>query len=164
MTNLLQRIAPEWPLRISLGVMYLYSGTDIIRHPTGWHWAIRQLPDVLERIVTLPGINNFLFMQGIGEIFLAFLLLAWFLPRKFLQIGAAIVVVEMVSILLFVGIDLQTFRDIGLLGAGAALLLIALKNGQSKMEAPIESAKSDGVRVQTFDEFKKESDTSSGSS
>ena len=107
--------------------MYLYSGTDIIRHPTGWYWAVRQLPDVLERIYILPGINNVLFIQGIGEIFLAFLLLAWFLPRKFLQLAAAVSAVELASILLFVGVDSITFRDIGVLGAAVGLLLISLR-------------------------------------
>ena len=126
--TVIRKISPEWPLRVSLGIMYLYSGTDIIRHPTGWYWAVRQLPDFLERIVTLPGLDNFLFLQGIGEVFLAFLLLVWFLPRKFVQIAAAVSAVEMVSILLLVGIDSITFRDIGLFGGAIALLLISLRD------------------------------------
>ena len=107
--------------------MYVYSGADIIRHPSAWYWAVRQLPDALEKILTLFGINAFLFMQGIGEVFLAFLFLAWFLPRKFVQIAAGISAVEMGVILLLVGLDSITFRDIGLLGAAVALVIMSFK-------------------------------------
>ncbi|TSC77563.1 MAG: hypothetical protein G01um101433_528 [Parcubacteria group bacterium Gr01-1014_33] len=132
--NLLRKLNPEWALRLGLGLMYVYSGADIIRHPTGWYWAVRQLPDALEKILTLFGMNAFLFMQGIGEVFLAFLLLAWFLPRKFLQIAAGIAVLEMGAILLLVGLDSITFRDIGLLGAAVALIIMAFQKNDASSE------------------------------
>lgn len=125
MKDFLQKISPEWPLRIGLGLMYIYSGVDILRHPSAWLWAVRLLPDWLEVIPKLIGPERFLFLQGLGEIFLAFLLLAWFLPRKFLFAGAVITTLEMAGILLFVGLDAVTFRDIGLLGASVALVLMS---------------------------------------
>lgn len=120
-----EKIRPQWPLRLGLGLMYLYSGADIIRHPSAWYWTIRRLPDILERIITIPGIDRALFMQGVGEVFLGFLFLAWFLPRKFLSAAAGVAAAEMAAILLLVGLDSITFRDIGLLGAAAALAAVA---------------------------------------
>lgn len=129
--TIFKKISPEWLVRLGLGFMYIYSGADILRHPGSWTWAVRQLPDWIEWIPNVIGAERFLFLQGIGEIFLAFLLLAWFLPRKLLFIAAIITSAEMVIILLLVGLDAVTFRDIGLLGASLALVLMTLESTQS---------------------------------
>ena len=130
--NFLRKINPEWPLRLGLGFMYLYSGTDIIRHPTAWHWAIRPVINLVPASfqATLGSqnfLNRFLAFQGTIELILAFLLLAWFLPKKIAKSAAVIIVLEMAAILLLIPVDSITFRDIGLLGASFALLLILAK-------------------------------------
>lgn len=121
----LQKISAEWPLRLGLGLMYLYSGIDLIRHPTAWHWAVRPLPVAIQDFITTRvGINQYLVLQGIGELVLAFFLIAWFLPRIFPFVAALLTVIEMALITVLVGVDTVTFRDVGLLGAAIALFLM----------------------------------------
>jgi hypothetical protein len=128
MASIIQKLSPEWALRLALGAMYLYSGYDLFMNPNGWTWAIRQLPDGIESIIASAiGTIGFIKFQGIGELVMAVLFLAWFLPRWTLKFAAALSVLEMGGILLLVGVDLQTFRDIGLFGASVALLIIANK-------------------------------------
>jgi hypothetical protein len=117
---------PESPLRLGLGLMYVFSAYDIFAHPTAWYWALRPLPQFLQIIINNKiGIDNYLRAQATGELLLALLFLAWFLPRWTLQFASAIAALEMFLILWLVGIDAITFRDIGLLGAAFALFLIA---------------------------------------
>ena len=123
MNDLLRKIDSSIPLRLGLGLMYLYSGYDIVMHPTGWKWAVTQLPDMIEAPIKMFGVIEFLRIQGATEILLGLIFLAWFLPRPFVRLAALISTVEMAAILLFVGIDTVTFRDIGLVGAGLALFL-----------------------------------------
>lgn len=132
MGSFLQKLRPEWFLRIGLGLMYVYSGYDILVHPTAWYWALRPLPQFLQIIINNQiGINAYLRVQGVGELILAFLFLAWFLPRWVPQFASALAALEMALILWFVGIDAVTFRDIGLLGAAIALLVISFqRNGR----------------------------------
>lgn len=127
--NWIKKINPEWSLRLGFGLMYVYSGTDIIRHPTAWYWALRPViklaPVSFQAVLNGQGfINRFLVFQGAIELALAFLLLAWFLPKKMVMFAAAISTLEMALILLFLPVDSITFRDIGLLGGALALLII----------------------------------------
>src|SRR3989344_2562495 len=102
-------------LRAGLGAMYLYSGIDIVLHPSAWHWAlspvVAKLPaaaaDFITNTITF---NTFLQIQGWVEIIFAAVFLAWFLPRKLVAWVAAITAIEMVLILILVGIDYGTFR------------------------------------------------------
>ncbi len=110
-----------WSLRLGLGVMFLYSGIDIILHPTAWYWAVRGLPLFIQNIINTVGIDTYLKLQGASELILAIAFLAWFLPRWITRIAALAATVEMAAILLLVGVDFITFRDFGLVGAGAAL-------------------------------------------
>lgn len=121
MTILLQKMNPVWPLRIGLGLMYLYSGYDLMAYPFHWYGFV---PRWFSQIVSpaLP-LEQYLRLQGAGEIALGILLLAWFLPPRLTRIAAAAAAAEMAAILLFVGIDTITFRDIGLLGGAIALYL-----------------------------------------
>ncbi|HEY4477058.1 MAG TPA: hypothetical protein VJB56_00330 [Candidatus Paceibacterota bacterium] len=114
----------NWALRLGLGVMYLYSGFDIISHPTAWTWAIRQLPVVIQNpIMSIGGGGvTFLTIQGAVEILFALVFLAWFLPRKLVWLVTLLSAFEMGFILLLVGLDAVTFRDIGVLGASIALM------------------------------------------
>lgn len=114
----------EWALRLSLGAMYLYSGIDIVRHPNAWTWAVRNLPMFINEPISRFGVEKFLYIQGIGEIILAVLLLGWFIPKKIIKYIGLLSALEMTAIVFLVGVDAVTFRDIGLIGAGLALFLI----------------------------------------
>lgn len=119
--HLLKNIPPFWPIRAGLAVVYLYSGYDLIVHPLNW---AGYMPDWFSGIVSLlMPLEQYLKMQGAGEIVLALVFLAWFLPRWIVCVAAAAAAAEMAGILVFVGIDPVTFRDIGLLGAAIALLI-----------------------------------------
>lgn len=127
--NFTRKINPQWPLRLGLGFMFLYSGLDIIRHPTAWYWALRPLiklaPESLVATISNPAfLNKYLLFQGSAELILAFVFLAWFLPKNFAKWAAAIASLEMAAILIIVPIDAITFRDIGLLGAAFTLFVI----------------------------------------
>lgn len=131
----LQKISAEWSLRLGLGFMYLFSAYDIFAHPTAWYWAIRPLPQFLQVIINNQiGIDNYLRIQAVGELALAMFFLLWFLPRWVVRFASALAALEMFLILLLVGIDAITFRDIGLLGAAAALFVM-------KWEVKIENEK-----------------------
>ena len=129
--SFLTKINPEWPLRIGFGVMYLYSGSDLIRHPTAWYWA---LPLWFKNLITSAiSLNTYLRFQGIIEVVFAIILLGWFFKRATVKIVALLSSLEMALILAFAFIPwseanfLITFRDIGLLGGAVALLTILLK-------------------------------------
>lgn len=137
MNSALVKLNPIFVLRVTLGLMYLYSGIDIVRHPTGWYWAIRPLPAFLQYIINNQiGINNYLLMQGIGEILLALVFFAWFLPSVIVQLAGLFSTIEMIAILFLVGIDAVTFRDIGLVGAGAALAILAVRSTSPSASLP----------------------------
>ncbi|MBI2515101.1 hypothetical protein HYV91_02900 [Candidatus Wolfebacteria bacterium] len=129
--NARQRINPEAILRLGLGLMYLYSGFDLIRHPTAWWWALPfWLKQIIESVVAL---NTYLKFQGVAEILIAVIFLGWFLPRSIVKIGALFSSLEMAAILVLAFTPfseanfLITFRDIGLLGASLALLVLLQK-------------------------------------
>ena len=125
--NKFLKINPEWFLRLGLGGVYLYTSVDIFRHPTGWYWAIRPLPQVFQNIINGIGVDNYLMTQATGELIIALVLLAWFLPRRIVGIAGLLIALQMFSILALVGISLDTFRDIGLLGGGLTLFALSLK-------------------------------------
>jgi len=127
MKALFQKLSPEWILRLTLGVMYLYSGIDLVRHPTAWYWAIRPLPDAIQTVIQFVGMDHFLVMQGIVELIFAAVLIVWFVPKIFVNIVALFTAIEMAAILLLVGIDGVTFRDIAILGSALALFIIRLR-------------------------------------
>ena len=121
MQELVRKIHPIWFLRIGFGVMFAYSGVDLIRHPWNWYGFMPQwLVYGITRIVLM---DTYLRIQGAVELAIALLLLLWFLPRWALRLGAAFASLELLLITLVVGIDLITFRDLGLLGAALALLV-----------------------------------------
>ena len=126
--NSFQKYIPEWALRLGFGFMFLYSGVDLIRHPTGWYWAVRPLPWIIQSFITNQiGIDQYLRAQGMIELLFAFIFFAWFLPGLMVKAVSMLVAIEMAAILLLVGLSGDTFRDIGLLG-GAIALMGLLKN------------------------------------
>ncbi len=142
-------------LRLGLGLMFLYSGIDIMIHPTAWIWAVRGLPLFIQNIIEGAGIETYLFLQGMSEVVLAIALLAWFLPRKVGAIAGLVAGIEMLAITVMVGLDAVTFRDIGLIGAGFALFVLlsepqnSASSPPSKGTAPVQSTAPDEIIVET---------------
>jgi hypothetical protein len=124
MSSFIQKLSPAMFLRLGLGLMFLYSGVDIVRNPNAWSWAVRGLPNFIQSMIDTVGLETYLRLQGMSEILLAAALLAWFLPRKIGAIAGLIAGLEMLAITVLIGLDAVTFRDIGLVGAGFALFLL----------------------------------------
>lgn len=124
----LLRTAPEWPLRVGLGFMYAYSGVSLIRNPVDW---VGFLPQWFTSAVSvfLP-LNTYLAIQGAGELAIAIIFFAWFLPRWLVCLGAIAAAIEMAGIIFLAGVDLVTFRDVGLLGGALALLLLTYRGSE----------------------------------
>jgi len=116
--SVISRIKPEWALRVGLGLMYLYSGFDLFYNPEHWYGFV---PKWISRTVQA---DIFLRAQGVGELVIGLLFLAWFAGRRGVFIASGFAALEMFLILISVGVDPITFRDIGLLGAAAALFLL----------------------------------------
>jgi len=120
--NLFDKLTSQFFLRLGLGAMFAYSGIDILLHPTAWTWALRGLPAFIQTQIDRIGPEMYLRGQGIAELAMAAAFLAWFLPRPLVRIAAFFAAVEMAAILVFVGVDAVTFRDIGILGAALGVL------------------------------------------
>jgi len=130
--NIARKLKPEFFLRLGLAGTFIYSGTDLVRNPANWKWALDSVlvksPAFVEDIVNnTVGAEKFLQMHGVAELLFAALLLLWFIPKKLLKITTLFITLEFALILLMTGIDSITFRDIGLLGASLALLSIAYR-------------------------------------
>ena len=61
----LNKIKPAFFLRLGLGLMFVYSGLDLIRHPAAWDWAVRSLPSSVQVLISQIGVPRFLFGQGL---------------------------------------------------------------------------------------------------
>lgn len=125
--------SPEWPLRLGLGAMYAYSGFSMIRQPLDWQGFLPLwLSDFIGKVMPL---NAYFTFQGAGELAMAFVFLAWFLPRWSARLAAGLAAAEIFLIMALAGIDLVTFRDLGLLGAAVSLfLLLSRLNLDSKVK------------------------------
>lgn len=123
----LDGIKPIWALRLTLGIMYIYTGVDFLRAPEHWYGFA---PSWFSQFVLtiLPSMDVYLRIQGVGELVLGFVFLAWFLPMVAVRIVAFLSMLEMALILLLAGIDLVTFRDIPILGASLAVFLMTFQN------------------------------------
>lgn len=122
----MKKINPELPLRLGFGLMYIYSGLDLMRNPAHWYGFV---PAWFERMVGIfLSMDSYLWLQGAGELAIAFLLLAWFLGRWGLRLASLLGLVEMIGILFFAGIDPITFRDLGLLGGMLSLFILSLRD------------------------------------
>ena len=112
-------LTPKLFLRLGLGIMYLYSGFDLIINPQHWYGFMPYRFSQL--IISFMPIDTFLIIQGGGEIVLALILLAWFLPGWLVGLVGLLSSIELLLIIIFVGVDPITFRDIGLLGASLSV-------------------------------------------
>ena len=137
--NLFKKLQPEWILRITLGVMYLYSGQDLIRHPTSWTQFIPfWLRELMGQVLAVP---RYIQIQGAVEIILGLTLLAWFLRPAIVKLASLLASIEFLAILILALLPwsganfLITFRDIGLLGASFALYLLFLRQNPASHSA-----------------------------
>lgn len=123
-------------LRFSLGTMYLYSGYNLVAYPSAWYWV---LPYWLrEIIVQVIHPDTYVRMQGVLEIFMALVLLAWFVKPPMVKLVSLLSTLEFLIIFTLALIPfseanfLITFRDIGLFGAALALLIITFSQNLPK--------------------------------
>lgn len=102
-------------LRISMAITFIWISIMIFQEPLFWGgfiqpWAANLLPAPLEQIMISTAV-----MELIIGIAMLFNIYTW--------IAALIASVHLLIILITVGIDSITVRDIGLLGASIALFL-----------------------------------------
>jgi len=76
------------------------------------------------------GTDHFLRTQGVAEMLMAFLFFAWFLPKIGVRIAAFLSALQMALILIFIGLTLDTFRDIPILGASLAVFLMSFQSSR----------------------------------
>ena len=123
----LRKINPEWPLRIGLGLMYLYSGPSLITNTKFWYgytpiWFLK----IISRFTT---IDTYLKFQGGVEVLFGIVFLLWLLPYRLVKIVTVLAAIQMVLILLFVRVNIVTFRDLATLGGLLALFIILHRMG-----------------------------------
>ncbi|MEK7622013.1 MAG: hypothetical protein AAB415_02430 [Patescibacteria group bacterium] len=119
----MNRLKPELVLRLSLALTYFYSGYSLLTSPKSWtQFAPLWFRDFLDSL-NFP-LTAFVQVQGAIEIIMALVFVIWFMPRRWVRYAAFLSSLEMGLILFFTGIDLITFRDIGLLGLSFAIFLI----------------------------------------
>src|ERR1043166_7103329 len=116
----MMKIGTEWPIRVGCGFVNLYSGFFLLTDPQRYY---KYVPGWLSSFANaIASLDAYLRLQGIGEMMIALGLLGWFFPRWCVRIAAILLTVEMTFILIFVGVDAVTFRNMGLVGAALALL------------------------------------------
>jgi uncharacterized membrane protein YphA (DoxX/SURF4 family) len=100
-------------LRVGLGLVFLWIGLDILRHPEAWIGYIPvQLPFGLTRDTALR-------LNGILDVALGL----FFLTDKLPKIAAALATFHLLGILVTQGVNAVLIRDVGLLGMAVALLV-----------------------------------------
>lgn len=125
MYTFLKNISPAWVLRIGLGATYLYSGMNLVANPELWYGFLPGWFSAL--VIKFMEVNTYLRLQGMAEVLVGVLFLSWFLESWALRLAILYSVLGLSVILTFFGIDLITFRDLGLLGAAMALGVMEIK-------------------------------------
>lgn len=102
-------------VRLAIGGLFLWFGIDKLLHPEHWFgwippWFAARLP---------VSVGLFLFANGIFEISIAIALLA----GRFTRLAAAAAGVFMTGIVLTLGANEVTIRDVGLIGGALAVFL-----------------------------------------
>lgn len=101
-------------LRIGLAIVFIWVGVFIIQDPHGWGsmiqpWALKLIPGSLDQVMISTGTLDIL----IG-IFMLFNIWTW--------LAAFVGAVHLLIVLVTVGVNVITVRDIGLLFATLALM------------------------------------------
>jgi uncharacterized membrane protein YphA (DoxX/SURF4 family) len=100
-------------LRFGLGIVFLWIGIDMFRHPDAWiGYLPATLPFGLSRslMLTLTSLLD----SAIGLCFMLNFLPKWV---------AAVAALHLIGIIAYNGIDAVIIRDVGLLGASLALVM-----------------------------------------
>ena len=122
-------------MRISLGLMYLYSSVDLMMHPKSWTWAV---PWWFSQLVTpFVPLDSYLRFQGGIELLMAIIFLALFWKGRIILLFAVFSSLELLFILLFSPQFITTFRDIGVLGASVALCFVIWDMMRNKTSADV---------------------------
>lgn len=111
------KIKPSEILRYGLGLVFLYAALLMWIQPEAW---IGFVPNWLAKIVER---HMFISIHSIFELIMAVLLLA----NKWVRWAALFAFLDFLSIVIFYGVDLVTFRDIGLMLSSLALLFLLLE-------------------------------------
>ena len=120
---MMNRLKPELVTRLALVITYFYTGYSLFTSPKSWtQFAPLWFKEALMSF-NFP-VDTFIQGQGVIEFILAIIFIAWFAPHRFVRWAALISALEMALILIFTGVDLTTFRDIGLLCLSLAIFLI----------------------------------------
>lgn len=115
------RTPVQWPLRLGCAFVNLYAGFYLVTDPARYYkfvpWWLNEIAN------SVASVDAYLRLQGAGELVIATVLCGWFFPKWAVRAAALTLAVEMSLILVFVGVDSITFRNVGLLGAAYALVL-----------------------------------------
>ena len=130
------KISPQWPLRAGCAFVNLYAGFFLITDPSRYY---KYVPGWLSAAVdSVASVDTYLRAQGVGEIAIAIVLLGWFFPARIVRLAAVTLAVEMILIVVFIGVDSVTFRNVGLLGAALSIVLTTF--GEAESHRPEEPA------------------------
>ncbi|MDP3975163.1 MAG: hypothetical protein Q8P88_02685 [Candidatus Jorgensenbacteria bacterium] len=116
-----QFMKPASLLRLGLALTFVYAGVMAFLEPAPW---LGFVPGWVENIVA-PEI--FLSVHAVFQIMLGAALIVEFIP----QTAAMLAVADLAAILIFYGIDLVTFRDLGLFFAALALVTLTTRTTSS---------------------------------
>jgi hypothetical protein len=111
-------------LRVGLAFVFVWVGLKSWLEPDSW---IGFVPLWLENALPIS-LALFLKIHAVFNLVLGF----WLLSGRWLIVVAAIASFYILTVLVAAGINDITFRDIGLLGASVALLIIQAEERESK--------------------------------
>lgn len=140
--KLSEKALAAWVLRIGLGFTNLYAGIFLILDPPRYYkylpeWFLGALPPAIS-------VDFFLRAQGVMELLIAFMLISWFLGKGWVRTATILYALEMSLIIVFIGVDPVTFRNIGLLAGAVALLFLVLKKEPASVSVKAGKIKSPG--------------------
>lgn len=120
----IKNIDPRIVLRVGLGGTLAYAGTSILANTQNW---IGFIPNWLVSISPIDA-YSLLIGHGIFELILGLMLVFGILTK----LSSLVAFFDMLFIVVFVGIDLVTFRDFGLLMSALALFILSLNPQQEE--------------------------------
>jgi hypothetical protein len=115
------RIPSQWALRLGCAFVNFYAGYYLLTDPGRYHKFVPSWWTAIAN--SLASVDAYLRVQGIGERLIASVLCGWFFPKWAVRAAAITLAVEMTLIIIFVGVDSVTFRNVGIMGAAFALAM-----------------------------------------
>lgn len=120
----IKKLDPIVLLRIGLGGTMVYAGTSIIANTQAW---LGFIPQWILNISPIDGMS-LLIGHGVFELILGLLLVFGVL----LKLSSLVAFFDLLFIIVFVGVDLVTFRDFGLLMMALALFILVNRSEQEE--------------------------------